>query len=120
MSRLAHAIISRVSGRRSASGDRATVDGYAQVEIIDQDGDVVHVRVVTCDCHRAGTPLRLPRRDVYATRDEHAHFGRLVAWFCDGSTPPGERPPAPSLAAPAEPTAPAATAYDGQQALLAF
>lgn len=120
MSRLAYVVILRVSGRRSASGDRATVDGYVQVEIVDQVDDVVHARVVAGD-RRVGTPLRLPRRQVYATREERAYYGRLVTWFCGGHdgnlTAPGERPPAPSLAV-AE--APAELAYDGPQAMLAL
>jgi len=93
---IAYAVILDASGSRSVSGERKTLRGFARVAVLGVSGAGAQVEILAGSGPMralAGWQFTVPTKDLYASKDERAYFGKLAMWFTTGETPPGDRPP---------------------------
>lgn len=92
----AFAVILDAGGSRSISGERKVLRGFARVRVLEVSGADARVEILVGEGPMralAGWQFTVPTKDLYASKDERAYFGKLAKWFTTGEAPPGDRPP---------------------------
>lgn len=84
MTTRAFALLMTTTGNASSSGQRARLDGAAQVRVIRQRGEVVTCEIIASRDLRPGTVLDLDRCNVYQSAAELRHFEQLVRRYWGG------------------------------------
>ena len=83
----------RITGRRSKSGDRSTLDGAARVRITGYRDGKYQTVVVKGSGVSEGITREFLREQLYVTPLERKYFAELCGWFWGGTPVAMKRPP---------------------------